>query len=634
MTRKRWGGIGLVLATGLSLVGCTPDDKAPVFQDPGVTTGNLRLVAYDSCQAAMDGLRAAGKSAVGPYGFGGGYGPMFAKGGDARALEAAPGAAGVPKAPTQGEDYSGTNTNEKDVDEPDLVKTDGKRIVTVAGGSLRVVDAATRKVTGELKLADYGADELLLSGDKVLVLSHGGWAQPLAKRAVPDQQSLGSTITLVDLSGAPTVAGTLSVDGSYLDARQVGSTVRVVVRSAPRVVFPYDQRDLTPDQRVEGNRKLIDKAGPDEWLPRYRLDVGGATSSGRVDCAQVSRPEVYSGASMLTVYSLDLGARTLGAGDPTTIVADGETVYGTGSSLYIANDDRWRTWFWSGRDGIGKAAPRDRTQIFQFDTSKPGRPVYVASGEVPGWLLNQYSLSEFDGRLRVATTSDQRIWGGAARGTSHSGVYVLRRKGGDLAQVGMVDGLGKGERIYAVRFVGPTGYVVTFRQVDPLYVLDLRKPEEPKVTGELKISGYSAYLHPAGDGRLIGVGQEASEQGRVQGTQVSLFDVKDPAKPGRLAQYVLSGGYSEAEFDPHAFLYWPKTGLLVIPVYAKSGPGGMALALKVDGSSVTELGRVTLDAGQIRRSLVIGETLWTVSDAGLKASELSTMAPLGWVPFA
>ncbi|GIG60117.1 hypothetical protein Lfu02_44890 [Longispora fulva] len=633
MRRKRWGGIGLVLATGLSLVGCTPDEKAPVFQDPGVTTGSLRLVAYDSCQAAMDSLRAAAKSAVGPYGFGG-YGPMFAKGGDARAAEAAPGAAGVPAAPKQGEDYSGTNTNEKDVDEPDLVKTDGKRIVTVAGGSLRVVDVASRKVTGELKLEDYGADELLLSGDRVLVLSHGGWSQPLAKAAVPDQQSLGSTITLVDLSGAPRVAGTLSVDGSYLDARQVGSTVRVVVRSAPRVVFSYDQRNLTPDQRVEANRTLIDRSGPDEWLPRYRLDVDGATSTGRVDCAQVSRPEVYSGASMLTVYSLDLAARTLGSGDPTTVVADGDTVYGTGSSLYIANDDRWRVWFWAGRDGVGRTPPRDRTQIFQFDTSKPGRPVYVASGEVPGWLLNQYSLSEFDGRLRVATTSDQRIWGGTERGASHSGVYVLRRKGADLAEVGKVDGLGRGERIYAVRFVGPTGYVVTFRQVDPLYVLDLRRPEEPKVTGELTISGYSAYLHPAGDGRLIGVGQEASEQGRVQGTQVSLFDVKDPAKPWRLAQYVLAGAYSEAEFDPHAFLYWPKTGLLVIPVYARSGPGGVALALKVAGSSVTELGRVTLDSGQIRRSLVIGETLWTVSEAGLKASDLSTMAPQAWVPFA
>ncbi|MGY0235196.1 beta-propeller domain-containing protein [Longispora urticae] len=632
MTRKRWGGIGLVLATGISLAGCTPEDRAPVFKDSGVTTVGMRLVAYDSCQAAMDGLRAAAKSAVGPYGFGGGM--MYAKGSGARALDA-PAAGGVPETSKKGEDYSGTNTHEQDVDEPDLVKTDGKRIITVTGGTLRVVDAATRRITGELKLDDQGADELLLSGDRVLVLSHGGgWAQPMA-RSVPDKQGYGSRLTLVDLSGAPKVTGTLSVDGSYLDARQTGSTIRVVVKSAPRVEFPYDQRELSPDERTAANRKVIDRAGPDEWLPRYQLEVDGSTSTGRVDCAQVSRPEVYSGASMLSVYTIDLAARTLGSGDPTTIVADGETVYGTGSSLYIANDDRWRVWFWSGRDGI-RQPPKDRTQIFQFDTSKPGRPVYVASGEVPGWLLNQYSLSEHDGRLRVATTTDQRIWGGESRDTSHSGVYVLHRKGDALTEVGRVDGLGKGERIYAVRFVGTTGYVVTFRQVDPLYVLDLRTPDKPKVTGELKINGYSAYLHPAGDGRLIGVGQDASDQGRVKGTQVSLFDVRDPAKPGRLAQYVLAGAHSEAEFDPHAFLYWPKTGLLVVPVYDRTGTGvrGTALALKVDGSSVTEAGRVILDAGQIRRSLVIGDTLWVVSDAGLKASDLTSLAPQAWVPFA
>ena len=146
-------------------------------------------------------------------------------------------------------------------------------------------------------------------------------------------------------------------------------------------------------------------------------------------------------------------------------------------------------------------------------------------------------------------------------GTSESTVYVLRQDGRSLDVVGKVGGLGKGERIYSVRFVGATGYVVTFRQTDPLYTVDLRDPAKPTVTGELKITGYSAYLHPAGDGRLLGIGQEATEQGRIQGTQISLFDVRDPAKPNRLAQYHVQGAHSEAEFDPHAFLYWPQTGL-------------------------------------------------------------------------
>src|SRR5690606_17502076 len=176
---------------------------------------------------------------------------------------------------------------------------------------------------------------------------------------------------------------------------------------------------------------------------------------------------------------------------------------------------------------------------------------------------------EWDGHLRVATTVEQPSRG---EPRSESTVYVLRQRGETLVETGSVGGLGKGERIYAVRFVGSVGYVVTFRQTDPLYTVDLSDPTAPTVLGELKVAGYSAYLHPAGDGRLIGVGQEATEQGRIQGTQVSLFDVGDLARPSRIAQYHVRYGHSEAEFDPHAFLYWPRTGLLVVPLMTRSGP--------------------------------------------------------------
>ncbi|WP_344982410.1 beta-propeller domain-containing protein, partial [Streptosporangium fragile] len=197
------------------------------------------------------------------------------------------------------------------------------------------------------------------------------------------------------------------------------------------------------------------------------------------------------------------------------------------------------------------------TEVHRFDITAPGAPRYVSSGKVPGRLLNQYSLSEHEGHLRVATTS-------TSGRSSSSAVYVLRAD--TLGKVGEVGGLGNGERIYSVRFIGPVGYVVTFKQVDPLYTLDLRDPAAPGKTGELKITGYSAYLHPAGDGRLIGVGQEASEQGRTLGTQVSLFDVSDPANPRRLSQLFQKDSGSEAEWDPHAFLYWAKTGTAVLPL--------------------------------------------------------------------
>ncbi len=151
-----------------------------------------------------------------------------------------------------------------------------------------------------------------------------------------------------------------------------------------------------------------------------------------------------------------------------------------------------------------------------------------------------------------------------------------------LAERGEVTGLGRGERIYSVRFIGDLGYVVTFRQTDPLYALDLRDPAAPKVTGELKISGYSAYLHPGGPDRLIGIGQEADGQGRVRGTQISLFDVADPAAPRLLSRFHQRKSGSEAEWDPHAFLYWPpqeagsRTGLAMVPLmtWGESAPKG------------------------------------------------------------
>ena len=180
-----------------------------------------------------------------------------------------------------------------------------------------------------------------------------------------------------------------------------------------------------------------------------------------------------------------------------------------------------------------------------------------------GYLLSQWSLSEFGGVLRVVSTETPAWWGTGAE--SESFLTTLREQDGALVQEGRIGGLGKGERVYAVRFVGNTGYVVTFRQIDPLYTLDLVDPAHPRVIGELTISGYSAYLHPIGEDLLLGIGQEADEAGHPLGTQLSIFDVSDLRHPTLLHRAPLGQGWSEAESDHHAFLFWPKTGLVVVP---------------------------------------------------------------------
>lgn len=675
-----------IVTTGLALAGCTGEpNQKPVDT---ISLGELRLVAFDSCEQALAGLREALSSRVGPFGLGGGSADMTAGGAQAQVRPGAVGQPGplAPPPPGRGQgeaaaekadsapnqssgldaEHSTTNVHEAGVDEPDLVKTDGRRIVSMTGGTLRVVDAASKAVTGSLRLSDQpmmaGEVDLLLSGDRALIIpsQQFGIAEdrtapgtpiplpppipldpqtqtPQGKPADPPQPIAGPELILVDLAGTPKELARFTIDGRYIDARMIGNTVRVVTASSPRLNFITPNRPGDERNAMRANREIVAKAGIENWLPRYRTSTAQGVSEGRVGCSALTHPAQYSATSLLTVLSFDLTAPNLGTGDPVSIVADGDIVYGTQSSLYVANaavpqfTDRG-------------PEPPHATELYKFDITGSGKPRHVGSGAVPGRMLNQYSMSEYQGKLRVATTTGWPGgpgWAGGPNGPSgprsESAVYVLEPRGDKLPVIGQVGGLGKNEQIYAVRFIGPVGYVVTFRRTDPLYTLDLRDPAAPRVAGELKINGYSAYLHPAGDNRLIGVGQEATDQGRVTGTQVSLFDVSDPAKPTRIAQYLVPGGHSEAEFDPHAFLYWAKTSTLVLPTMAGYGRTS-ALVLRLDDAALMEVGNVQhpdagISTGPIRRSLVVGDELWTMSSSGLAANELGDLTNRGWVAF-
>jgi uncharacterized secreted protein with C-terminal beta-propeller domain len=250
---------------------------------------------------------------------------------------------------------------------------------------------------------------------------------------------------------------------------------------------------------------------------------------------------------------------------------------------------------------------------------------------VSGYLLNQWSLSEYGGVLRVVST-DAPAWFVSSDSTASS-LTTLRLDAGALNQVGHVGNLGEGQRVYAVRFVGPTAYVVTFKQVDPLYTVDLADPARPRVLGELELPGYSAYLHPIGKDLLLGIGQDVNDQGRPAGTQLSLFNVADLRHPTRLAHATLGPGWSESESDHHAFLFWPQTGLVVVP-FAQSALGfrvGRARGIEPVGQITHPPGTAAWNA--IRRSVVIGGSVFTVSDAGVASSSLATLAAQGWAPF-
>jgi uncharacterized secreted protein with C-terminal beta-propeller domain len=618
MRRRPWIHALIALPLALPLAACTgTPEPGPETSRGARPAPALRLAAFDSCPHLLTDLRAAALRSVGPWGLAGGLAAdvAFASrmgriGGPASSARTA---AAVPDA-----GHSGTNVHEQGADEPDIVKTDGRRIVTVADGRLRVIDPVSHAETGKLSLGVLGGDtELLLAGDRALVLVRDGAQLLRNKRDVPLPGTGTVQVLLVDLTGTPRLLSRYSGEGVLVDARQTGTVARVVLSTAPKIRFPLS--DTTDAVRLRQNQRAVRAAPVDAWLPNWEITTGTQTITGSLACSTVSRPASFSGAALLRVLTFDLTAPALTDGSPVAMLADGDIVYGTAGSLYVANNP-------SRRFTASPAGAAQSTEIYKFALPATGKPVYVAGGAVPGTLLNQYALSEWDGHLRVATTD--------ASGTV-STVRVLRDRDGKLAEVGAVGGLGKGERIYSVRFLGARGYVVTFRQTDPLYRLDLSDPAKPRVTGELKITGYSAHLQPVGDDRLIGIGQETSELGVRQGLQVSLFDVADPAEPRRLARHVVPATWSEAEFDPHAVLWWAPTGLLVVPVSGPDGGGALTMRVTNDGlAAVSRLATPGDDLAPTRRALVIGDELWTLSDKGLLASNLSTLDRTGWVPLA
>ena len=279
--------------------------------------------------------------------------------------------------------------------------------------------------------------------------------------------------------------------------------------------------------------------------------------------------------------------------DSDAVMTDAQTVYASLGSVYVATAGGWQS---------------GDTSIHRFDIDGPQRTDYRASGQVPGDLLNQFSMSEDRGVLRAATTD-------SSGSESQSSVTVLATRSGRLEKVGQVGGLGRGEEIYAVRFIGDRGYVVTFRQTDPLYTLDLADPAHPVVRGELKILGYSSYLHPVGEHELLGVGQDASPEGIRQGTQLSLFDVADPGAPRLLHRRALGAATSsDVEYDHHAFLWWAPLRLAVVPVSDyESGQPAQAFGFRVDrGAGITVAGSTT-ERADVLRTFVVAGRLFTLT---------------------
>ncbi|HEU5084820.1 MAG TPA: beta-propeller domain-containing protein [Acidimicrobiales bacterium] len=459
--------------------------------------------------------------------------------------------------------------------------------------------------------------------------------EPLPTDPIPTEPpsfNPGTIIQLIDVSdrSAPAVVQTTEIEGSHVSTRVVGGVARVIVTSWPDAQPLYE--DVAVALAPGAERAEIDAAVSEgvaateigDWLPAFRTTTAddGEVSSDEgqlVACEDVFMPEVNAGIAETSVLRVDF-SDGFDPADTTTVVAEAGTVYASTSTLYLATNRYVPV------EDQGRIVDEDfTTALHAFDLSGDGAAAHLGGGEIPGHVLNQYSLSEHEGHLRVATT-EGAPWSGTEQ--SQSGVRVLRLQDGALVEVGAVTGLGLTETIQSVRFMGPVGYVVTFRQTDPLYVIDLSDPAAPAAVGELKIPGFSSYLHPVGEGRLVGIGRDATLEGQDQGLLVSLFDVSDPTAPTQLQTWTERDAWSQAGNDPKAFLWWAPESTVVVPIerYSEQSQQVGMLVLDVGDGGITERATVSVEGRYPSRALVVQGRLWSLFDGGVAVSDFANPA--------
>lgn len=553
------------------------DPSGPSGQGTPTTTSGLD--GFTDCEALRRWYVDAALPKVGPWGWN--VPVVF----DADAVRATrPGAVGAADAAV-GNGPTGTNVQEAGVDEPDVAKTDGSLLVRVLGRRLVVVDVSgerPRELSRIRLPGNHVVDpELLLAGADVLALSTegGGHGQRIA---FPGGGSVGDRthVTHVDLTdpAAPVVRSHQRVDGSLVEGREYGDgTVRLVVRTGlPELDFVHPTPDRPPAEARRQNRAMVRATPIQTWLPGIRQGDGRGRHR-LLDCTSVLHPARSAGFGALSVLTLPVSApRRV---ETTGVLAQGDLAYSSADRLYVATVDA--PWWDLALRGDGVLEEPPSTEVHAFGLDGPAT-TYLASGRLPGTVRDRWSLSEHDGVLRVATALGR---GWLPR---ENAVQTLVERDGRLVRLGRVAGLGPREQIQSVRWLGDLAIVVTFRQVDPLYTLDLSDPAAPRVVGALEVPGFSGYLHPLGDGLLLGLGEHATRRGRSLGAQAAVFDLADlahvrrvsAARFGRLDRFA-------AAWETRAFTYLPNRGIALASMESWGRYGGTRLvALRVgeDGS--------------------------------------------------
>ncbi|MBN1845573.1 MAG: beta-propeller domain-containing protein [Sedimentisphaerales bacterium] len=546
-------------------------------------------------------------------------------------------------------DYSQTNVQYVGVDEADIVKTDGQHIYLLADGRLTILAAEPAGTLAVVSQTPIEGQELGMYRyqDRVTVLSRL-WSEPVlyedpqAEWNATGQISLALDfailpmpiwssqvkVTILDVSSPadPQSLQQTYLDGYLVSSRAIGDRVYVVTRDYP--ILPQPQAVETPegDLRYETESEYRQRLGQQaaEFLPGYTSERAGPdgviTQSGLfLQDSHIYLPEDPGGADMLTVCLFTVQGDAAGPAAITSVLAAGGTVYASSENLYVVSHGPLAIQLSDPADDATWLGPVNASLIYQFDLTAADAIPLAATGWVPGQILNQFSLDEYQGTLRIATTTF------TPQQANH--LFVLAPQAGELKVVGSLTDLALGEHLEAVRFGQDRAFLVTFRTVDPLFAVDLTTPQRPLVAGQLKLPGFSRYLHPIDANLLIGLGYDADENGLNRALQVSLFDVSDLGNPRRLDAYTFDDydltAQTEALWDHHAFSYFADDQTLALPVsYGWLNPAALTV-LAVDAQEGFDfLGAIEHDT-DIRRSLRIEDRLYAISDQAASVHDLA-----------
>ena len=512
------------------------------------------------------------------------------------------------RAADDGVDFADTNTRVEGIGEADRVKTDGKYLYVASFNS--IIGLFKAEANGTLTLTGtidcqydvlqgrdprYGNANLLefyVAGDRLYALTTL-WTYEEDWRL--NKNLCGTLVYDISDRAAPELIREYWQDGTYLSSRVVGDSLLTVSDYyINENAETYTVENVIPGTyaRADGEKCLVEAAD--------------------IAVVNTAKPDSYVVVTKADLSDLDRSPETA------VLFGGGCEVYCTADTLYIYNNEyNWNTAFtdmvW--RAVAPGAAEETKTTVLSFDITAD-KPAFKAKGTVEGYLLNSWSLDAYNGYLRLAATkNDENV------------VYVLNEQ---MEQVGELKGIAPGEIIKSVRFMGDTAYVVTFVQTDPLFVIDLSDPTKPEIKGEVKLPGFSSYLHPAGEGLLIGIGSGGTEDGIDGSAKISLFDVSDPTAPAEIDNIIFENAWLTSEYK--AFVTVKADGSFLIPLemysnyYEDDGSvyysgfsnqtGAVRVAVK-DGKLV-EQNRYLINEEEpywcnCDRALYIGDTVYAIS---------------------